>query len=225
VVSVGVVSVGVVSLGVVSLGVVPTGTVLVGAVSVGTVPAGAVPGVGAVRAGRVRDGRLLGCAPVRLALPPPVVRDGAARFADRGAWPLADTGIFVNGFPLGVGVGRRVTALEAVPAPAATVATPPRTRRVPSDTPAPAVLPPRLAPVPSADPTVRTAASAGRLTASGAFSCQNRVPYPNATPISPAINNSSIGTTPISARHHEPVSSLAATIQPHVHSAGIAWIG
>jgi hypothetical protein len=60
--------------------------------------------------------------------------------------------------------GRPVATRVAAFAPEATVSIPPRIARAPSDTPAFAALPPMPTPVPSADPTVRTAVSVGFFT-------------------------------------------------------------
>jgi hypothetical protein len=88
----------------------------------------------------------------------------------------SDTGTLASLVPPAPPVERRLAALEAAPAPAATVATPLSTASAPRDAPAAAARPPRLAPALNADPTVRAAASAGCLTTLGAFSCHRRTP-------------------------------------------------
>lgn len=117
---------------------------------------------GPVAAGRLRDGPLVDrevVVPLDLrVVPARVDRARFGRVADGVAWPPSDTGTLVRGFPPGLPAACRVATLEAATAPEAIVTTPPRTARAPSDAPALAALPPMLVPVPSADPTVRTAA-------------------------------------------------------------------
>lgn len=115
---------------------------------------------------------------------------------------------------------RRVAALDATPAPATTVVTPPRTARAPNDAPAPAALPPMLAPAPAADPIVRTTSPTGFLTTAGTFSCQTRTPYPATAPSNPATTHSSISAPssrvapPPGRLHAAPVASDLASAAP-----------
>jgi hypothetical protein len=127
---------------------------------------------------------------------PPARERGRAGRALDGVDPRRppDTGTLVMVLPRPPPADRRVAALEATPAPATTVVTPPRTARAPNDAPAPAALPPMLAPAPAADPIVRTTAPAGSLTTAGTFSCQTRTPYPATAPSNPATAHSSIST-------------------------------
>jgi len=166
-----------------------------------------------VRRARLQDRRLLDRGLVRgvcLEVAPAVREPAlAGRVLDGlASRPPSDTGTLVIVVARPPPAERRVAVLEATPAPETTVVRPPRTARAPSDAPAPAALPPMLAPAPTADPIVRTTASAGLLTTAGVFSCQTRTPYPATAPSNPATH-SFIGPPPPQSHR-----TMAASTRP-----------
>ena len=179
---------------------------------------------------RLQERRLLGrglvlgvCLEVA---PPARERARAGRALDDVApRPPSDTGTLVMVRARPPPPARRVAVLEATPAPETTVAMPPRTARAPSDAPAPAALPPMLAPASTADPIVRTTASAGLLTTAGVFSCQTRTPYPATAPSNPATTHSSISAPPPESHHTGPLLRGSGRIAPRLRCSGITRIG